>query len=38
MAIDTNNGFIPNYVVPEDKKKVVKPFEKMLPKKHKLFG
>ena len=23
MAIDTNNGFIPNYVVPEDKKKVV---------------
>tara|TARA_B100001093_G_scaffold305440_2_gene291483 strand:+ start:38393 stop:40711 length:2319 start_codon:yes stop_codon:yes gene_type:complete len=23
MAIDTSNGFIPNYVVPEDKKKVV---------------
>ena len=23
MAIDTNNGFVPNYVVPEDKKKVV---------------
>ena len=37
MAIDTNNGFIPNYVVPEDKKKVVSHL-KNIAKKHKLFG